>query len=121
MKDMRGFGISSTAASESGTGRIFPINARWDSQFQADIAHGIFVFGRRRTRDFLQGSGLSSVNFALDTNVSFLGEQGSIEFRAEAFNIFNHPNFAAPRTSIFSGSTTAVTETAAATATAGSI
>ena len=26
----------------------------------------------------------------------FLGEQGSVQFRAEAFNLFNHANFAAP-------------------------
>jgi hypothetical protein len=28
-----------------------------------------------------------------DTKVGFLGEAGSIQFRAEFFNILNHPNF----------------------------
>ena len=38
---------------------------------------------------------LTILNFSLvkDTAVGFLGESGKVEFRAEFFNIFNHPNF----------------------------
>lgn len=34
----------------------------------------------------------------------FLGEQGTIQFRFEAFNLFNHPNFGLPTSNINSGS-----------------
>jgi hypothetical protein len=57
-------------------------------------------------RDFLRGPTLSNVDFSLvkDTAVSKLGEGGKIEFRAEFFDLFNHPNFALPSgTSIASG------------------
>jgi hypothetical protein len=49
-------------------------------------------------RDFLRGPGLTNVDFSIvkDTPVSKLGEAGKIEFRAEIFDLFNHPNFALP-------------------------
>jgi hypothetical protein len=49
-------------------------------------------------RDFLRGPSLKNVDFSIvkDTNVSKLGEAGKIEFRAEIFDVFNHPNFALP-------------------------
>ena len=34
----------------------------------------------------------------------FMGEQGQIQFRAEAFNLLNHPNFGLPTSNINSGS-----------------
>jgi outer membrane receptor protein involved in Fe transport len=56
-------------------------------------------------RNFLDGPGLSNVDFSLnkDTRVKRLGEQGQIQFRAEVFNLFNHPNFATPNTTVFAG------------------
>jgi hypothetical protein len=36
------------------------------------------------------------LSFNKDTRVKWLGEQGNVEFRAEIFNIYNHPNFTAP-------------------------
>ena len=49
-------------------------------------------------RNFLRGPGLNNVDFSIvkDTPVSKLGEGGKIEFRAEFFDLFNHPNFALP-------------------------
>jgi hypothetical protein len=41
-----------------------------------------------------------------DTKIGFLGEAGMIEFRAEMFNILNHPNFGPPSAGVFSGSST---------------
>ena len=43
-----------------------------------------------------------------DTSVKWLGEAGKVEFRAEFFNIMNHPNFGQPVRTVFSGSSTAV-------------
>ena len=40
------------------------------------------------------------------TAVSLLGEQGSVEFRTEIFNILNHPNFGMPASAtVFNGAT----------------
>ena len=57
-------------------------------------------------RNFLRGPGLDTTNFSIfkDTPVSKLGEKGSMEFRAEFFNVFNHPNFNLPG-SLISGGT----------------
>ena len=41
-----------------------------------------------------------SKNFSLH----YLGEQGNIQFRAEAFNLLNHVNFGLPTSSLSSGS-----------------
>jgi hypothetical protein len=62
------------------------------------------------SRDLLRGPGLNNVDFSVvkDTAVSKLGESGKIEFRAEFFDLFNHPNFALPGTSVLSGSCPAV-------------
>jgi hypothetical protein len=43
-------------------------------------------------RNFVRGFGESQVNFAVRREV-LLSERARFEFRAEAFNIFNHPNF----------------------------
>jgi hypothetical protein len=49
-------------------------------------------------RNILRGPGLSNVDFSVvkDTAIRQLGESGHLEFRAEMFNVFNHPNFALP-------------------------
>jgi len=50
---------------------------------------------------------LGTWDFSLvkDTALRFLGEGGSLQFRAEVFNLLNRANFAAPNTTVFSGST----------------
>jgi len=49
-------------------------------------------------RNYLRGPHLSNVDFSAvkDTALKFLGEGGQLEFRAEFFNIFNHPNLGMP-------------------------
>ena len=49
-------------------------------------------------RNSLYGPGLTTVDFAVFKNnhISRISESFNIQFRAEAFNILNHPNFAAP-------------------------
>lgn len=56
-------------------------------------------------RDSLIGPGFQDVDFSLvkDTKVGFLGEAGSVEFRAEVFNLLNHANFYNPGLNVFSG------------------
>jgi hypothetical protein len=57
-------------------------------------------------RNFLTGPGLSNVDFSLnrDIRLKALGEQGAVQFRAEFFNLFNHPNFGTPNATVFTGS-----------------
>ena len=57
-------------------------------------------------RSLLRGPGAGTWNFSMnkDTRLPFLGEQGSVEFRAEFFNILNRANFAfLPTTQVFTG------------------
>jgi len=56
-------------------------------------------------RNFLSGPPLKDWDFSIvkDTKVGFLGEAGMVEFRAEFFNVLNHPNFAEPGAQAFAG------------------
>jgi len=56
-------------------------------------------------RDSLRGPNYQTVDFSLakDTKIRLLGEGGAIEFRAEAFNVFNRANFGLPINTVFSG------------------
>jgi hypothetical protein len=58
----------------------------------------------------LRGPGLGEWNFSLvkDTALRFLGEQGSLQFRAEFFNILNRANFSTPLGVTFTGTPTSV-------------
>lgn len=55
---------------------------------------------------FLTGPGLSDVDVALMKSFQ-LSEKFRIQFRAEAFNVLNHPNFALPGNSLFNSITNA--------------
>jgi len=59
-------------------------------------------------RNSVIGPGLLDMDYSLvkDTSVKWLGEAGKVEFRAEFFNILNHPNFAQPVRSLFAGTIT---------------
>jgi len=56
-------------------------------------------------RNSLTGPGYLNLDFSLvkDTKVKWLGEAGNVQFRAEVFNIINHPNFAQPAREVFAG------------------
>jgi len=45
--------------------------------------------------DSIRGPGLQAVDISLDKQVR-IGDRNTVEFRAEAFNILNHPNFTIP-------------------------
>jgi hypothetical protein len=57
-------------------------------------------------RNIMTGPGYDDVDTSIvkDTPAKFLGEGGQVEFRAEFFNVFNHPNFALPGTTAVSAS-----------------
>jgi hypothetical protein len=55
----------------------------------------------------------TDVSLVKDTKVAFLGEQGSLQFRCEVFNILNRANFALPTTTVWQATGGAVGTTAA--------
>ena len=56
-------------------------------------------------RNSLRGPGLANVDFSIlkNTRIRQLGEGGTLEFRAEMFNILNHTNFGMPNNTVFTG------------------
>jgi hypothetical protein len=65
-------------------------------------------------RNALRGPWLDNVDFSIvkDTKVGFLGEAGSVQFRAEFFNLVNHTNLQVPSSQglqVFNGSVTDTT------------
>lgn len=67
-------------------------------------------------RNILRGPGFNNEDFSIskDTALKFLGEAGGLEFRAEIFNILNHPNFGLPTRTAYAGTLPASTNTAVA-------
>jgi hypothetical protein len=51
-----------------------------------------------QSRGVLRGPGFAGRDFAIgkDTKLGFLGEAGILRFRAEFFNVLNHPDFLLP-------------------------
>src|SRR6266568_9034242 len=54
------------------------------------------------SRGALTGPGLTNFDTSLFKRFS-VSEKYSLQFRTEAFNLFNHPNFASPNPVTFSG------------------
>ena len=75
--------------------------ARWLDPSQFELAPPGFLgnVGRLTAR----GDDFSNFDFSLGKNAS-LAEDVTLQFRAEFFNIFNHPNFRHPRRSIITSS-----------------
>jgi hypothetical protein len=85
--------------------------------FLGDAGRGIF-----------RGPGLGTWDFSLvkDTKLGFLGEAGSLQFRAEFFNLMNRPNLGLPANSVYNsgptfGSNGVVSGSSGLTQTAGTI
>jgi hypothetical protein len=55
------------------------------------------------TRDNLRGPHFSNLDVSVAKNFPLFGERYKVQFRAEAYNAFNHPNFGIPDTGITSG------------------
>jgi hypothetical protein len=57
--------------------------------------------------NMIRGPGVANLDFSLvkDTALRFLGESGKLEFRAELFNILNHPILGDPNMTLFAGKT----------------
>jgi hypothetical protein len=51
-------------------------------------------------RDFLPGPGIADFDYSVIKDTP-LKERAHLQFRAEFFNILNHPNFALPNASAF--------------------
>ncbi len=71
---------------------------------------GLMTIGQLGTsgRNNIPGPPNKDWDFSLmkETKIGALGEAGVLQFRAEFFNILNHPNFAPPSAGIFDGSVT---------------
>jgi hypothetical protein len=55
-------------------------------------------------RNTLSGPGLWDVDFSMDKNVALPWEHAMLQFRAEFFNIFNHPNSSVRGSTLGTGS-----------------
>lgn len=55
-------------------------------------------------RDVLRGPGFSNLDLSVAKNFPLVGEKYKLRFQADAYNVFNHPNFGLPDTGVISGS-----------------
>jgi hypothetical protein len=76
----------------NGQGQLLAFNPNCFAPAPA-VAGGVLVGNSGRNR--FNGPGLATVDFSTFKNFSFR-EKWKLQFRAEFFNIMNHPNFAAP-------------------------
>jgi len=63
------------------------------------------------SRDTLRGPGFSNTDLGVSKIFPLHGERYRLQFRADAFNVFNHPNFAFPNTNITSSTFGVITAT----------
>jgi hypothetical protein len=87
--------VCNPAAGPCAPGAVFaiPVNSK-----------GVFHFGDLG-RNVIIGPGFSNTDFSIVKSTKIL-ESNRIEFRADFFDIFNHPNFGNPGLSVLPGSTT---------------
>jgi len=68
---------------------------------QAALSAFSFVSGQQSgSRDVLYGPHFSNVDLGVSKTFPLVGERYRLQFRAEAYNAFNHPNFGFPDTNI---------------------
>lgn len=82
--------------------RLFGTRGNWWASPPVDARYGT------GGRDILLANGLKDLDFSLLKNFK-LTESKTLEFRAETFNLTNHPTFSAPSTNVNSSSGGAVT------------
>ena len=88
-------------------------------QFFADPAAALAAFSpvsglNVGNRDTLRGPHFSNIDLGVSKNFPLFREKYSLKFRADAFNAFNHPNFALPNTNINSSTFGVITDLAGA-------
>lgn len=102
-----------------------PIRPSWNPNFSGPVALGgpnqyfnpnAFIVPSSGTygnvsRDSLTGAGLAELDLALSKTTALL-EKARLQFRAEAFNVLNHTNFATPNTVVFSSASSSPSPTA---------
>src|SRR5712692_7232881 len=112
-----GIPLAGTAkSSASGSGRVLGPN--WNPAFSGPLIVGkperwfdprAFLSPTNGTfgnvaRGTIIGPGLTTFDTSLFKKIS-ISERWSLQFRAEAFNIFNHVNFLEPNAVVFTGNT----------------
>jgi len=55
------------------------------------------------SRNDLRGPGYFNADMGLAKNIPVYGEKVNLKFRADAFNVLNHPNFSIPSENVFNG------------------
>jgi hypothetical protein len=64
------------------------------------------------SRDTLRGPHFSNFDLGVAKNFPLFGEKYKLQFRADAFNAFNHPNFGLPNSGVFSSTFGVITNLA---------
>ena len=103
-QDIAGIGVGSSRASTNGQDPNLPAGQRTVSQWfntQAFLPAASMVKGQfgNTGRDILIGPGFQVWSMSMIKNLSF-GEKARVQFRAESYNLFNHPNFAGIGTTV---------------------
>jgi hypothetical protein len=103
-QDIAGIGTGTSRASTNGQDPNLPSGQRTVSQWfntQAFLPAASMVKGQfgNTGRNILIGPGYQVWSMSMIKNLSF-GERVRMQFRAESYNTFNHPNFAAISTTV---------------------
>jgi hypothetical protein len=100
--------INSTYNTNTNSGNI---NQWWNPAMFDVPAMGTYG---NSPRNALVGPNFRNVDFSVskDTRLSFLGEAGNVQFRFDAFNLFNRANYGVPNATLLSASSAALGATA---------
>jgi hypothetical protein len=80
-----------------GSVSMFPNPTQAAAQFSGPVG---FTIGPRNSE---RGPGFFNVDLGLGKTFPVVSEKVNLKFRADAFNAFNHPNFAIPTENVFNG------------------